>query len=116
MSATVAVAGVVTLVGMGGGVDLGAQTSAPNALPECAENFVCFWSEPNFGGQKIQEPPDWATGSHCIRLPFSARSALNNTKERQRGYLNSDCSDGGTILQYRGAAERSININAYKHT
>lgn len=110
------VAVLITLVNAEGSAKPDARTNASNAQPECAANFICFWSEPNFGGRKLQEPPDWATGSHCTRLPFSARSAMNNTKERQRGYANSDCSDVGTILQYQGAVERSIDINAYKHT
>jgi len=116
IGAAAVVAVVVMLVNAGREVQPDAKTSAPSARPECAANFICFWSEPDFGGQKLQEPPDWITGSHCTRLPFSARSVMNHTNERQRGYANSDCSDLGTVLQYRGAVERSIDINAYKHT
>ncbi|MEV0675332.1 helix-turn-helix transcriptional regulator [Actinosynnema sp. NPDC050436] len=98
-------AATVALVGVGKPVE-----------PECAENFICFWSEADFGGRKLQQPPDWISTTHCIRLPHSVRSVMNNSRERQRGYANSDCSDAGTVLQHLGAVEREVDFNAYKHT
>ena len=86
------------------------------ATPECAQGFICFWAEQDFAGRKLQQSPDWASDSHCIRLPFVVRSVMNNSKERQRGYANSDCSDLGTVLQHLGGTERAVDINAYKHT
>ncbi|MFI0805561.1 hypothetical protein SAMN04489729_6986 [Amycolatopsis lurida] len=84
--------------------------------PSCAQGFVCFWSESGFTGTKIQLDPDWATGSHCIRLPFAARSLVNNSRERQRGFANSDCTGTGTVLQHGGGVEPSVEVNAYKHS
>jgi hypothetical protein len=109
------VASVVAIAGVSTATIVLTGEGTP-AEPECAENFICFWSEPNFGGRKLQQPPDWASTSHCIRLPYSIRSVVNNTRERQRGYANSDCSDAGTVLQHLGAVERSVDFNAYKHT
>jgi transcriptional regulator with XRE-family HTH domain len=86
------------------------------STPECGEGFICFWSEPDFHGMRLQQSPDFSSASRCVRLPFTVRSVRNNTKERQRVYANSDCSDLGTIIQNLGGTDRFLDVNAYKHT
>ncbi|MCR6484091.1 peptidase inhibitor family I36 protein [Amycolatopsis sp. OK19-0408] len=93
-----------------------ASAAKPSSSPACAPGFVCFWSDTGFAGTKVQLDPDWATGSHCVRLPFAARSVVNNSRERQRGYANSDCTGAATVLQHLGGVEPSVDVNAYKHS
>lgn len=88
----------------------------PPAVGECAPNYVCFWPEPNFGGNKIQWDPVWASENHCTALPFEARSEMNSSKERQLGFAGQDCTGPHTVLNHLGGSERSISARAYKHS
>ncbi|MET8757596.1 helix-turn-helix transcriptional regulator [Lentzea sp. NPDC004782] len=93
------------------------KTSAPvAAIGECAPNYVCFWAEPNFGGQKIQLDPVWYSEPHCEVLPFEARSEMNSSKERQFGFVSKDCTGSHTVLNHLGGSERSISVHSYQHS
>lgn len=87
-------------------------------IPECAPDAICFWPEPDFAGAKLQWPPDWAgDGSHCVTLPFIARSEMNGSSQRQWGYVSKDCTGKDrTLLQPQNGTERSVVINSYIKT
>jgi transcriptional regulator with XRE-family HTH domain len=86
------------------------------ALPQCAPDFVCYWAEPAFGGEKVQLPPALEL-RRCIRLPFVAHSVQNSSSQRQWGYPTVDCSGAQrTILQHNGGLETSVTIAAVTHT
>lgn len=92
--------------------------SSAARIPECGQNFICFWSEPDFGGRKVELPPDWAgDGQQCTPLPFLARSVMNNSAERHWGHTSPSCTGAEkTIIQHLGGTIRSAAINAYIHT
>lgn len=86
------------------------------SVGECAPGFVCFWSEPDFGGQKITLDPVWASENHCAALPFEARSEMNSSKERQLGFPAPDCTGWHTVLNHLGGTERSTSVRSYRHS
>ncbi|GAA4550958.1 helix-turn-helix domain-containing protein [Amycolatopsis samaneae] len=87
-------------------------------VPACAPGSICFWPEPDFGGEKLQWPPDWEQdGRQCVPLPFTARSVMNASTERQWGYASGDCTGPRrTLLQHNNGLERSVTINSYIKT
>ncbi|MBB1152122.1 helix-turn-helix domain-containing protein [Amycolatopsis dendrobii] len=85
-------------------------------VAECAPGFVCFWSEPEFGGHKITLDPVWASANHCAALPFEARSEMNSSKERQLGFPAPDCTGWHTVLNHLGGTERSTSVRSYRHS
>jgi hypothetical protein len=86
------------------------------AVGECAPNYVCFWSEPNFAGDKIQRDPVWYSANHCVTLPFEARSEMNSSKERQLGFRTQDCAGQPDVLDHLGNSMRSMSARSYRHS
>ncbi|RJQ74364.1 hypothetical protein D5S17_23135 [Pseudonocardiaceae bacterium YIM PH 21723] len=87
-------------------------------VPECSPGSICFWPEPDYEGTKVQLDPDWiGDGRQCLRLPFVARSEMNNSAERHWGYADPGCTgDFRTLLQNSGSTNREVRIGAYTHT
>lgn len=111
---TVVSTAVAVVVFMDGGASDG---TASAGAPDCVDGHVCFWPEPNFLGRKITLPPDYATGSTCEPLPFVARSAQNNSKERQRLFAGTDCTGQVTILHHLDRVPLpSVAVLSYRHS
>jgi transcriptional regulator with XRE-family HTH domain len=114
LAVIIVAAAVATSVTLFGGRDGGAIV----VIPECAPDAICFWPEPDFVGAKIQWPPDWQQdGRECLKLPFTARSVMNGSTERQWGYASKDCTGPErTLLQHNNGSERSVVVNSYIKT
>ncbi|MEV3982722.1 peptidase inhibitor family I36 protein [Nonomuraea sp. NPDC049758] len=63
------------------------------ADPRCPDDAVCFWTEPEFEGERQVVRP--VSGSRpCIATPEGhAESAVNNTRFSRLLYLDPDCSN-----------------------
>ncbi|WP_329521816.1 peptidase inhibitor family I36 protein [Spirillospora sp. NBC_01491] len=114
LAVTVVSTAAAVVVLMDGGASDG---TASAGAPDCVDGHLCFWPEPNFLGRKITLPPDYATGSTCEPLPFVARSAQNNSKERQRLFAGTDCTGQVTILHHLDRVPLpSLAVLSYRHS